>query len=288
MTEIAFDSNIAFWCEIAEAMAIADLYRAMAESPTNEYRATLGEVAGLEIGSLAALNMGFFNRVVGLGVNRPAKPEDIDAVLDFYAGLGQTNVTIQMAPHALPANLPAWLVDRDFVRGRSWAKVWRETADPPTVDTSLRIEEIGPDQAGPFSSIVATAFELPAAGAAAEATLGRRGWHQYLGFDGSVPVTAAAMFIVAPKGAAGGPGQGANVAWLGFGATLPEARGRGGQSAMFTRRLADAAQLGCRIAITETGEDTPDEPNPSYHNMIRTGFRLAYLRPNYNLTAAAS
>jgi GNAT superfamily N-acetyltransferase len=288
MTEIALDPNTAFLCEIGEAMAGADLYRAMAESPTNEYRATLAEVAGLEIGSLAALNMGFFNRVVGLGVNRPATREDVDAVVDFYRGLGQTNVTIQVAPHARPADLRAWLVDRDFVRGRSWAKVWRETSDPLTVDTSLRIEEIGPDHVGPWSSIVATAFELPAAAAAAEATIGRRGWQHYLGFDGSVPVTAAAMFIVEHAGAAGGAGWGANVAWLGFGATLPEARGRGGQSAMFTRRLADAAQLGCRIAITETGEDTPEEPNPSYRNMIRTGFHLAYLRPNFNLTAAAS
>jgi GNAT superfamily N-acetyltransferase len=288
MTEIALDPNIAFLCEIDEATAVADIYRAMAETPTNEHRATLGEVAGLEIGSLAALNMGIFNRVVGLGVYRPATPEDVDAVVDFYGGLGQTNVTIQVAPHAQPADLRAWLLDRDFVRGRSWAKVWRETADPPTVDTSLRIEEIGPDQAAPFRSIVATAFEVPAAAAGAAATLGRRGWHQYLGFDGSVPVTAAAMFIVEHTGGAGAAGPGTNVAWLGFGATLPEARGRGGQSAMFARRLADAAQLGCRIAITETGEDTPEEPNPSYHNMIRTGFHLAYLRPNFNLTAAAS
>jgi GNAT superfamily N-acetyltransferase len=288
MTEIALDPSTAFLCEIDEASAEADIYRAMADTPTNEYQATLGEVAGLEIGSLAALNMGIFNRVVGLGVISPATPEDVDAVVDFYGGLGQTNVTIQVAPHAQPADLRAWLVDRDFVRGRNWAKVWRETADPPTVETSLRIEEIGPDQVGAFFSIVATAFELPAPAAASEATLGRQGWHHYLGFDGSVPVTAAAMFIVEHPGDAGEFGESENVAWLGFGATLPEARGRGGQSAMFARRVTDAAKLGCRIAITETGEDTPEEPNPSYHNMIRTGFRLAYLRPNYNLTAPAS
>ena len=72
----------------------------------------------------------------------------------------------------------------------------------------------------------------------------------------------------------------ADVAWLGFGATLESHRGRGGQSAMFARRLADARIAGCRLAITETGEDTPEEPNPSYRNMLRAGFELAYLRPN--------
>ena len=33
--------------------------------------------------------------------------------------------------------------------------------------------------------------------------------------------------------------------------------------------------------VTETGEDSPEQPNPSFHNMIRTGFSLAYQRPNY-------
>jgi len=39
--------------------------------------------------------------------------------------------------------------------------------------------------------------------------------------------------------------------------------------------------LGCKWFVTETGEETADEPNPSYHNMLRSGFELAYLRPNY-------
>ena len=76
------------------------------------------------------------------------------------------------------------------------------------------------------------------------------------------------------------------VAWLGFGATLEEARGRGGQSAMFATRLADARAQGCRWAVTETGEETEEEPvNHSYRNMLRSGFRLAYARRNWVRTA---
>ena len=77
-----------------------------------------------------------------------------------------------------------------------------------------------------------------------------------------------------------------DVAWLGFGATLEEARGRGGQSAMFATRLADARAQGCRWAVTETGEETEEEPvNHSYRNMLRSGFRLAYARRNWVRTA---
>ncbi len=69
------------------------------------------------------------------------------------------------------------------------------------------------------------------------------------------------------------------VAWLGFGATREAARGRGGQSALFATRLREARDQGCRWAITETGEETPEEPvNHSYRNMLRS--RLpARLRP---------
>jgi len=63
--------------------------------------------------------------------------------------------------------------------------------------------------------------------------------------------------------------------------TLPAFRRRGGQGAIMARRIRDAVQLGCRWVITETGEDLPDRPNPSYHNMLRAGFSLAYQRPNY-------
>jgi hypothetical protein len=72
-----------------------------------------------------------------------------------------------------------------------------------------------------------------------------------------------------------------DVGWLGFGSTLESHRKRGGQGAMFERRIQDGLLLGCKWFVTETGEDTPEDPNPSYHNMLRTGFELAYLRPNY-------
>ena len=278
MTEDALDSNVAYWCEIAEAMAVDDVVRAMADNEPNEYRAVAGEAGGVRVGALAALNMGFLNRVVGLGVGQSATSDDLDAILQFYRRLEQTNVMIQPAPHARPPELRDWLVDRGFKQGRNWAKVWRSPAEAPDVQTGLRIEEIGPDKANAFGAIVAAAFEIPAVGAAGVAIVGRPGWHAYLGFDGIEPVNAAAMFIV----------EGEGVAWLGFGATLPEARGRGGQSAMFARRLRDAAQLGCWLAISETGEDLPEDPNPSYRNMVRAGFHLAYLRPNFNLVADES
>ena len=61
-------------------------------------------------------------------------------------------------------------------------------------------------------------------------------------------------------------------------------------SAAMERRLDDGRKLACRGFVTETGQDTPERPNPSVHNMLRLGFQLAYRagrsdivrhRPNY-------
>jgi hypothetical protein len=41
--------------------------------------------------------------------------------------------------------------------------------------------------------------------------------------------------------------------------------------------------MGCRHVITETGEELPDRPNPSFRNMMRAGFAVVYHRPNYML-----
>ena len=150
-------------------------------------------------------------------------------------------------------------------------KLWHDLRALPTASTDLRIELVGPEWAGDFARIsVVEAYGFPPEIAPAVwATMGRPGWRHYLGFDGDAPVSSGAMRID------GG------IAWLGFGATTEAYRGRGGQSAMFARRLRDARDAGCRLAITETGEETEENPNPSYRNMLRAGFQLAYARRNW-------
>jgi hypothetical protein len=47
------------------------------------------------------------------------------------------------------------------------------------------------------------------------------------------------------------------------------------------RRIKDGLGQGCKLFVTETSQDRPENPNPSFHNMVRTGFVVAYNRPNY-------
>jgi hypothetical protein len=148
--------------------------------------------------------------------------------------------------------------------------VYRGNEPAPSIPTDLRIEQIGKEYADAFADITLTVFKMPPELRPWTCDfVGKPGWSHYLAFDENQPVSAAALFVSG------------DIGWLGFGSTLESHRRRGAQGAMFARRIEDGLKLGCRWFVTETGEDTPESPNPSYHNMLRTGFKLAYLRPNY-------
>jgi GNAT superfamily N-acetyltransferase len=268
----ALDPDVAYWLEMAEVIATSDFVVAAIEGmPGNPLGLAVRDVGGGAAVALGAMENPFFNRVIGLGIAREATEADVDDAVRFYKEHDRMLVSIPIAPQARPPELVDWVEARGFPVSRRWPKLWRTLDElPDPSPTELRIEAIGADRAAEFASVVNTAFEF---GDALEPMLvpfvGRSGWSHYLGFDGDLAVAAGAMLQIG------------ETAWLGFGATLPTHRGRGGQTAMFQRRLLDAQALGCRLAITETGPDSEEEPNPSYRNMRRLGFQVGYHRPNW-------
>jgi GNAT superfamily N-acetyltransferase len=70
-------------------------------------------------------------------------------------------------------------------------------------------------------------------------------------------------------------------AWLGMGATLPEARRRGAQLALLNARLSAASAAGCVTASIETAASAPGEVLPALNNIRRAGFRELGTRINY-------
>jgi hypothetical protein len=268
--------DVAYWLEVAEGRAYADLYRAIA-SNGDPLGASWTVDGDLTTFLLHAVDDGFFNRSIGLGIGDAATEDAVDRVIGRFVSAGRTAWVAQVSPLARPTAVEHWLEARGLGRGRRWAKLWRDTDDPPPERTDLRIEPIGPEHAADWASVVLAAFELPEAlGPYATATLGRPDWYHYVAYDGDLAVGAGATYVRD------------GVAWLGFGSTLQSHRGRGSQSSIFARRVRDARGLGARLCITETGEETPDDPNPSYRNMLRAGFRLAYQRQNWLAPKAAT
>ena len=106
----------------------------------------------------------------------------------------------------------------------------------------------------------------PSAAAWLAELAGRAGWRCYVARDGQNAVASGAFR------------QDGTTAWLSVAATLKSHRGRGGQSSLVARRIADALASDCTHIVTETGDDTPERPNPSLRNLLRAGFEVVHWR----------
>lgn len=253
-----------------EAEAWGNLYRAA----SLEDRTTCGlrsPVLGTTTCAIASnVDVLGFNRVIGLGVEKPASMSQIDEIVERYLGAGVNRFFIQLSPFGAPRALPDWLEHRGFRHYNNWMKLVRGVEPPPDVTTDLKVEEIGPERSESFAALVATCLDWPASVQPWIASIvGRPRWKHYLALDEGTPVATGALY------ASDGWG------WIDFASTSPTHRRRGAQGALMARRIRDAADLGLSRLVVETAEERPGHPSPSFRNAQRLGFEVAYIRPNY-------
>ena len=257
--------------EAIERAAWVDIYEAAPAEFARQAGLSSARIDDVAILCLSAAPDTQFNRILGLGVDRPATAELLDMAVDRMKAGGNARYFLHVVPWAEPKELAAWLGGYGLQRyHRPWAKFHRGPTLPPDISTAFRLAEIGPERAMDFARPVAAGFGAPPPFQFWLAALpGRAGWRVYVAYDGSEPVAGAALYIHDAT------------AWLGIAATLPSHRGQGGQGALMARRIADAIAEGCRDIATETGVPVPGQANSSYFNMLRCGFEVAYLRDNY-------
>lgn len=262
--------EITLMSEITEAETRANYYLCAPANFAKKFKIQVKQIGSAWVTMVPGVDLESFNRVVGLGVQEPATERLLDDVITSLQKAGNKHYTVQLCPSAQPRQLADWLTARGFVRGSNWAKVYRDSRATPRIHTDLRIDAIGPDRANAFSEVIISVFKMPTElHPLMRGPVGKPGWRHYLAYDGDQPISAAAMYIKD------------GIGWLGFGGTLGTHRRRGAQGALMVRRIQDGIMQGCKWFVTEATEDTPEAPNPSYHNMLRAGFSLAYLRPNY-------
>jgi hypothetical protein len=208
------------------------------------------------------------NRVVGLGVDVPATESDVDAALEAF-GPGVT-FYVSIATAARPAELSNWLEARGLEPGWGWM-TFRRGLDPPASPTgALDVVDVDtPARRSAFARIVREAYGLPES---IEPRLTRTpdlGWECLLAVDGAEPAGAAALYVAE------------GVGYLGFAGTLPSHRGKGAQNALLAERIVRAAEAGCDVLLTETGERRDDLPSSSYRNILRAGFEEVAVTANW-------
>ncbi len=207
------------------------------------------------------------NRIVGLGVDRPATEGLLDEALTAIGD--DVTCYVALAPGAEPPALPEWLRARGLQPGWGWMSFRRGVQALPAPSTSLGLFRVGPAEAAAFGRVVATGYDLPESAVAWAATAPEAGWDCWLALDGDEPAAAAGLFVAE------------GVGYLGFAATLTEHRGKGAQSALLARRIDHARAAGCDVVVTETGEMRDDRPSNSYRNILRAGFAEVAVTANW-------
>lgn len=213
----------------------------------------------------------YHNRAFGLWNSRE-DPGAIDRVIDTYRTARASRFFVHVSPAAEVRGLPDALAGRGFSLHNHWIKLYRTVEDMPDEIPGMHVTRI-PSRLCPLYGLeLVRTFEWPEGLAETlAATPNRPGWKVYVVWFDDVPAAYGAMFV---NGGA---------AYIGPAVTRPDFRRRGAQTALIHHRIREAARHGCALLVTETADDTADKPNPSTHNLLRAGFRVAYRRANWRM-----
>jgi GNAT superfamily N-acetyltransferase len=215
------------------------------------------------------------NKVIGLALDSALDIDALERIEKEWAHQGEP-VRVELSILADPAVGRA-LTDRGY-RLHGFENVLGLALDGTPVDApaeSIAVERVPDDHLQPWLDIAVDAFaNLDGTGSVADEALPREqlagmlaeamggaGFIRYLARVEGEAVGEAVMRI---------DGDLAQMAGAG---TLPRARGRGVQKALVRRRLADARQAGCTLAVVTTAPGTR-----SQDNVMRRGFDVLYAR----------
>jgi len=260
------DQDLARRFESFEARTAADLTALRAREHPGSGAETL-ECAGATCAWFAPESV--LSHVFGYGLSGPTRPDDLDAIEEFYRSKGDHRVQVELSPFARRDAL-ALLRDRAYgITGFEQLLVLAlDQAPPPRQPLpGVVVRKVEADERKLWVRVAGEGFFAP---------------------DG-VPLALAGVFELSHRM----PGTTALLAWVGdepaaaaavcvqediagfFGAaTLQRFRGAGAHSALLDARVALALEAGARWA---TAGALPG--SQSQHNMERRGFRVAYTRP---------
>jgi hypothetical protein len=246
-----------------EAKAFVDLHRLSPEHLRDKEHFECFPInGGCAISLPNAPSIGL-NRVLGLG-----SVEDLNKAYNWIRRKAG-NRFLQLNLDAASDEVRDWVQTKDLLEhGPGWAKLTRSgpssSLEPPG---SVRTQRVQVDEAPLFGSMMCTGFNFPPTLASLwSAIVGKEGWSCFFALDGETPIGTGAIYVSG------------RYAWLGGGTTLPEFRNRGVQKALIQIRTDYGISQGVSTFVVETEVPSFGNPNISYENLRKMGFRHAYDR----------
>ncbi|TDD58659.1 GNAT family N-acetyltransferase [Kribbella antibiotica] len=220
-------------------------------------------------GSVAVLaaprdTLSFWSRAAGFGLDRPVDSVVIGEVLDYLRDAGCTTANLSIAPQLQPPDWDAICVEHSLTAGPTSMRLTRPAEPVKPAATELRVGTIESSDADAWAQLQLDVFEMDDENfrSMLVAYTDWPGVTAYGTWDGDTLVGTASLHVVA------GVGRFLN------GATRPEYRGRGGQSALVAQRIADAFEQGCAWVTSDTAKPEPGGHNSSLSNLERAGFTV--------------
>jgi GNAT superfamily N-acetyltransferase len=210
------------------------------------------------------------NRVLELGSAGLPGEDQLREIGRLYEGSGVARFFLHIVPERKSPGTDAALTAAGYEKYRGWMKFIRTGGEVREAGTDLDVRPVGVEHGAEFAAIAVPAFDmLPVSEPVVALLPGVEGQQAFMSFDGDKPAGTGVIFI---------DGQSAALDW---GATHPDFRRRGGQTAVLSARIRFGLEQGCSLICTMTGEAVPGDPQHSYSNIRKNGFEEAYLRENW-------
>lgn len=213
------------------------------------------------------------NGSFGLGMDRPVEQEEVAALIAFFAERGAP-AKVDVCPHA-DASLLRWLAEAGFVVTDFETVLYQPLPLPGMPAAAAGVEvrtAISAAERALWGELEARGFTedrpTPADRELAGAISRRTSAVPFLGYLDGEPSGTGMLNLLD------------GVAMFNGDSTLPQARGRGIQTAILAERLRYAAAEGCDLAVIEAAAG-----GTSQRNQLRAGFRIAYTRACMELPA---
>jgi hypothetical protein len=266
--------------DAVEAAALTDMYAAAPAPLVESVGLRVQHIAGATLVMARNFPDPRLNRVIGLGMEQPARWADLEAIDHAYLEAGCPKYWVHVNPHAHPAQLTQWLKQRGFARParRSWMKMWREPTPLAPSAGGLEVRAAQANEHAAAARCVCEAFGMPGAmGSWLESMSPRPDWRIYVAVADGRVVGSGSLYLDRAR----------RIGWLGIGAMEKEYRRRGGHRSLMNGRIQAALEAGCHAIVTETGEPSGNEADPSLRNMEQCGFTALLSRANWASSAAA-